>query len=233
MISKTKKTNRKKTLIQSFRHDAMPVFLIPHAGEAYAGYARKKAFLSMSLKRRKLVKRIHYISAVHSWRKKIDHSYYWVRDELLRYFPHAAHIVYSPQSWQESERIAKKLAKTKDLVIGTTDLMHYGPHYKYTDNLSLSLAQRRKWKVNMEKVFLKTITDVNSQEMRDEYENNPHLACGPYSIYCLLRYMELQDTKRKGSIKAYYDSLNTKYVINKKRFSDSKNFVSYVSVKFI
>ena len=44
MISKTKKTNRKKTLIQSFRHDAMPVFLIPHAGEAYAGYARKKAF---------------------------------------------------------------------------------------------------------------------------------------------------------------------------------------------
>ena len=75
MSSKTKKTNRKKTLIQSSRQDVMPVFLIPHAGEAYAGHARKKAFLSMSLKRRKLVKRIHYISAVHSWKKQIDHSY--------------------------------------------------------------------------------------------------------------------------------------------------------------
>ena len=75
---------------------------------------------------------------------------------------------------------------------------------------------------------------VHEQErQREEYEDNPHLACGPYSIYCLLRYMELQDTKRKGSIKAYYDSLDTKYVKNKKRASDSKNFVSYVSIKFI
>ena len=227
-----KRTKKKKKKIRN-RLKKIPVFLIPHAGEAYAGVARKKSFLSMSLRSRILVKKIHYISTVHNRTKNIDHSYLWVRTELLKYFPNAKHVVYSPKSWQESEKIANKLSLTKDLVIGTTDLMHYGPNYKYSDNLSLSLSQRRKWKIDMEKVFIRTITDVNSQDMRKEYLNNPHLACGPYSIYCLLRYMELQKMKRKGYIKAYYDSLETKYTKGKSKVNtDSKNFVSYVSIVF-
>lgn len=228
-----KRTKKKKKKIRN-RLKKMPVFLIPHAGEAYAGVAREKAFLSMSLRSRMLVKRIHYISAIHNHKKDIDHSYSWVRKELLQYFPNAKHIVYSPKSWLESENLANKLSLTKDLVIGTTDLIHYGPNYKYSDNLSLSVAQRRKWKIDMEKKFIQTIIDVNSREMRKKYEKNPHLACGPYSIYCLLRYMELQKVKRKGYIKAYYDSLETKYTKGiSKVNTDSDNFVSYVSIKFI
>ncbi len=70
VLNKRTKQKKRKMPIH-VRHSSLPVFLIPHAGEAYAGYARKKAFLSMSLKRRKFVKRIHYISAVHNWKKEI------------------------------------------------------------------------------------------------------------------------------------------------------------------
>ena len=46
--------------------------------------------------------------------------------------------------------------------------------------------------------------------------------------------MELQKIKRKGYIKAYYDSLETKYTKGiSKVNTDSDNFVSYVSIKFI
>jgi predicted class III extradiol MEMO1 family dioxygenase len=220
---------KKRTLRKKGRY---PVLLIPHPGYEYGGFARKKVFTSMKKQKRIKIKQIAYISAYHNKQVKLDHSYTWVKKELNLYFPNAEHIVYAPQSWGESEQIAKQLLKKHCLIIGTTDLMHYGERYNYTDNLLLSGEKRRQWKMKMEKPFLRAIMNISSERMKQLYIQNPHLACGPYSVYCILRYMELENRQRKAIIKAYYDSLESKYVKNKHRREKELNFVSYISIVF-
>ena len=106
--------------------------IIPHSGIQYGGLARKKIFLQLKKKERKNILKIIYISAYHN--KLNEHSYEWVKDELYDYFPNAEHIIYQPKNWDESKNLSKNIKIDKhSLLIGTTDLIHYGEKFNNED----------------------------------------------------------------------------------------------------
>ena len=207
------------------------IMIIPHSGIQYGGFARKKLFLELKKKERDQIFKIIYISAYHN--KLNEHSYEWVKTELYEYFPYSEHIVYQPKNWNESKYLSKKINIDKNtLLIGTTDLMHYGEKFNNKDTKKMNRSQRRKWKENKEKKIIQTFLKPNSKIMKKIYlkENN---ICGPYSIYTILLVIEKHYSKLRGKQLSYYDSLDRRYVKNIKNDSQSiflNDFVSYISI---
>ena len=208
-----------------------PIIIIPHPAYEYGGFARKKAFLSMKKKERNQIDKIIYISAYHG--NMNEHSYLWVKDELYEYFPNAKHYVYQPKSWRDSEKMVKMIPiDEKMLLIGTTDLIHYGKKFNNEgkNNVKkMNQSQRRKWKKNKEKKIINSLVKYKSEIMKNIYLSDKNIMCGPYSIYLILKYIEKNFPKKKGKIVSYYDSLEKRYIkIN--NLKNNNNFVSYISI---
>ena len=213
------------------RIDQLPFLLIPHAGIDYAGKARAKIFESMN--NRQNIQNIYYVAAVHNQADpSSDHSYEWVKDELNEYFPSAKHTVYYPLDWTRSETLATELLEVSkqplNLIIFTTDLSHYGTSFNFVteDINSKNVSEYLK---RIEQPFIDAIIAGDSVEMKELYIDNNKLACGPYSIYTLLRLIELEQKGRKGTKICYYDS---NQVGSTKKTDPIESVVSYVSIKF-
>ena len=193
------------------------IMIIPHSGFEYGGFARKKIFLKLKKKERDNIFKIIYISAYHNILN--EHSYQWVANELNYYFPNSEHIIYQPKNWSESEKISDKIIINENiLLIGTTDLMHYGSRFNNEGNYKvkqMNRSERRKWKTMKEKNIINSFLKPKSELMKKIYllENN---ICGPYSIYTILRFIEKYYPKKRGEIISYYDSLDKRYIKKKK-----------------
>lgn len=216
-----------------------PIILIPHAGPEFAGVARYQAF--SKIKNRDKIETIFFIAAVHDIEqfhvKQTDNSYEWVYSELAKFFPNAQHVVYYPKSWDEANILAHNIYKDQllckhCLLIGTTDLIHYGPKYNYFTKTKDPHQLVKK----LQKRFIKVLQSRSkyvsnySQQMKQLHLNNPHLACGPYSIYTILKYLEIENRDRFSKVTAYYDSTDKRYV---QKVTDDDNFVYYVTIIYI
>ena len=116
---------------------------------------------------------------------------------------------------------------------------HYGPNYNYipvTNDIN-------QWKIKTEKEFSTYLLNPNSYQMKLKYEENPNLLCGPYSVYTLLKLLELRNNNITGKIACYYDSTkiekslqlicNNNLTYNKNQeqhYNQKSNFVSYMSI---
>ena len=230
--------------------------LIPHAGKDYAGDARKNAFIE-ALKGRP-VKSIIYLAALHNSsnvpnnlyifngdsRKQNDfpdnvwneHSFRWVYNELKENFKLASiTVVIVPltfdlnKAFYEVEKLVSNSIK-RCLVIGTTDLLHYGKNYQMTD---LEYPQQLS-KIRREEKFINAIVQSNTQKVIELYNKDNNLACGPIPIILLSLFSE--KNKWFGKVVDYYDSHGVmrknsidKYSIDT---NDVESFVSYVSIVY-
>ena len=174
-----------------------------------------------------------------------EHSYKWVKDELR--FLKAKHTVITPgpqvniNSYLNLVKLlqSKKLNNSSTLIIGTTDLIHYGPKF----NLTNFKYPEQTEKLYYESKFIDAINELNINRVNELYDKKPYLCCGINSIRILLRLIELFDKTLKGQVYDYYDSVQSRFkdirrYSNDFNFGISKtidyprNFVSYVSIKF-
>ena len=222
---KTSKKPRTRERRSKTKPCSVPTLLIPHAGKVYAGNARKRAF--QCVPNPQLIRRIDYIATVHNpiHSPSKDHSYEWVKDELRAYFPNATHYVHYPTTWVQSDVLAKSLSASGDkqrLIIGTTDLMHYGQQYNYTPVHSTNLNM---WKKKQEKPLLDVLQNVTPQRLQKMYQSNPHIMCGPFATYAVLQFLVFNGYKKQGKCVAYYDSADVHAEVH----ASPDTFVSYVS----
>jgi predicted class III extradiol MEMO1 family dioxygenase len=230
--------------------------LIPHAGKDYAGDARERAFVEASKGRQ--VSSIIYLAALHNpinvsnklyifdgdsknkgdfpdniWN---EHSFRWVHDELKEWFPSAKiKVIIIPLSYHldsafsEIENLFVSESKNKRcLVIGTTDLLHFGENYGMKD---LEYPQQAS-KIKREEDFVKAIKESDTQKVIKLYKNDNHLACGPVPTIMISLLSEKNNWH--GKIVDYYDSHGVmrknkmdRYCID---YKDVDMFVSYLSV---
>ena len=186
----------------------VPTLLIPHAGKVYAGRAREQAFKRVP--NPLSIKRIDYIAAVHNPSQSPfkDHSYEWVKEEITTHFPNATHRVYYPTTWKQAQDLAKRLYTSRrkyQLVIGTTDLMHYGADYDYMP-VNAQNTDLKAWKTQQEKPLLHALQTVSPIRLKRLYMNNPHAMCGPYATYAVLKFLVHNQYKKRGRCVSYYDS---------------------------
>jgi len=230
---------------------------IPHAGEIYAGNARKKAF--NAVKNLFDVKYIIFIAALHdSYRlseNKLyilykdkefpiitseltkstfhEHSYEWIKEEIIKNFPLSQKLVICPTKDSErwiafSEKLIEFIKNMRDvLLIGTSDLLHYGKKFGNEDILKYP---RQQSKVDAEESLIKNIVENRCSEINDD------VLCGFYAtqMFC---YINKKIGIGKGCIVDYYDSsvYNSKeidkYVIDPIA-NNPNEFVSYVSIVY-
>lgn len=174
-----------------------------------------------------------------------EHSYKWVKDELK--FLKAKHTIITPgpqiniNDYSDLVKLlqSKNLNNSSTLIIGTTDLIHYGPRY----NLTNFKYPEQTEKLYQESKFIDAINHLNISRVNELYDKKPHLCCGINSVRILLRLVKLFDNTLKGQVYDYYDSVQSHFK-DIRRYSNDfnfgvsqdinypKNFVSYVSICF-
>ena len=230
--TKTAKRKRKRlrtrkqtqpSIRSSIASARVPTLIIPHAGKVYAGHAREQAF--KRIPNPSSIQHIDYIAAVHNPSQSPfkDHSYEWVKEELTTHFPKATHRVHYPTTWKQAQDIAKRLYTSRRknrLVVGTTDLIHYGADYDYMP-VDAQNTDLNAWKTQQEKPLLHALQTVSPTRLKRLYMNNPHAMCGPYATYAVLQFLVYNRYKKQGQCVAYYDSAK----VNKSK----DTFVSYAA----
>jgi predicted class III extradiol MEMO1 family dioxygenase/AMMECR1 domain-containing protein len=216
---------------------------IPHAGELYAGSARKKVFEQV-----KNIKYIIYLAAIHEISErnfyilhkddnfdlelnlkkynKSEHSYEWVEPELNKYYPDALKLVIAPTDYHDKylgilDKIIKFFNNHDNvLLIATSDLTHYD---KSTNDILIYPQQ-------LSKIILEE--EIINNLINHKYTKN-NIICGPYATdsFC---YINKKLNYTPGIVLDYYDSSNydlygiDKYVINPTKIIN--HLVSYVSI---
>ena len=163
-----------------------------------------------------------------------EHSYEWVKNEL----PASKHTViiptgnYNEHFYELSEIIKKYLENNINaLLVGTTDLIHYGKSYNLTgwDN------HEQYSKIKYEGPLIKALQSCENTEISKLFNANNFLGCGRYSIELV------SDISKKlgciGTVVSYYDSDQSQYKNDDiKRYSFNtkpvEKFVSYVGMIF-
>lgn len=248
------KTSEKKSVKKKMNE--VKCLLIPHAGKAYAGDARERAFVEASKGRQ--VNDILYLAALHNPRgiqNKIyffdgdetnqlnipdniwkEHSFRWVKDELKDWFPSAKiKVMIIPVNYHLDNALSKieewiYMTNNRFLIIGTTDLIHFGENYRMTD---LEYPQQLS-KISREENFVDAIKNANTQKVIKLYNDDNHLACGPIPIIMICSLAE--KNKLIGKVVDYYDShgIMRKNKIDKYSIDTEEvdMFVSYLSVVY-
>lgn len=229
------------------------VLIIPHAGKQYCGDIRSKVFQTCSSQ-----KNIHifYISAIHKMiesnsiyvykdslqlfqdypqRYISEHTYEWVKDELVLYFPNASITNIFPYEKCDYQSICDRIITASSnyptisfLVICTTDLIHYGSHFK--DTPFFEFPQQKK--IQLESPFIQSIVDKNVSLMKQLYDKNPFLCCGYTSL--LFGIYIANKCQLIGTVMDYYDSEQSK-TKSIHRYSIQvgvSEYVSYVGIVF-
>ena len=157
-------------------------------------------------------------------RFKQEHSFEWVHDELDNYFPNASLFVVAPNRGVK-RRLSQwtiSFVKThpKTLVIGTTDLIHYGDQYGTTGSLGKNV-QSNKEELELSFIGLLTSPTPNLPQIQRFIEQYPMIACGSKAVIELSKITK--GLGLKGEMVDYYDS---------RRYDNSESFVSYVSIVY-
>ena len=184
-----------------------------------------------------------------------EHSYKWVKNELN--FMKAKHTIITPgpnidlNEYLTIKKLIEDLVKKNKnkvisneeiLIIGTTDLIHYGFKFNFT---KFKYPQQTQ-KLYEESKFIKAINDIKIDKVKKIYEQKKHICCGINSILVLLFLIKNFDKNLKGHVYNYYDSDQSKYKdvrrysnnfsnnfnIKNNSFKSVKSFVSYVSILF-
>ena len=195
-----------------------PILLIPHPGREYGELARQAAF--DTIPNQNAIKRIIYITADHGKTSGHDHSYSWVKKELVETFPKAVHTVI--RGVINDNHLATKAKQIENyintntgvLLIGTTDLTHSGTQF---GNEQLSRSEI----VETERSFIESILQVDPYKVKRLWNANKELACGFGSLFTML--LVANSMGYKGEAIAYYDSQD---------INASKETVSYFAASF-
>jgi len=166
---------------------------------------------------------------------KEEHSYKWVEDELNQFFPNVNKLVLCPTPDVNLDLFAKDIVKylknkikckKKVLLIGTTDLIHYGLKFQNLDFLSYPVQLD---KLKKEENLIYDI--INKNEISEEDKN---MMCGPYSVLTIINVAKYMNWN--GRVIDYYDShgISKTKLIDRYSIDFTKNieFVSYVSIMF-
>ena len=218
----------------------MSISLIPHAGKKYAGDLRKKVFKKM-----KRSKKIVFLTAdhkniadkyLHCWntrplkwmqkmKRKEEHSFLWVKKELTKYYK-TIEVYTLGRRWEEKKDLIINFLNAKHkkgfLIIGTTDLVHHGPNYKF--NIWDKYPQA--YKQIYEEDLINSLIETNVEGVEKELQSKSKISCGPRVIKCISILAE--KNKLHGEVIDYYDSTLSKYHI----LPRVENFVSYVGIVF-
>ena len=158
-----------------------------------------------------------------------EHSYKWVKDEIIYFFKNTKILVLCPTPLSNFKNLAIDIInyinneKEKIILIATTDLIHYGDRF---NNLDLLNYPYNYDKVKKEE---ETIYNLSNNKLTNYDEN---IMCGRYSIRTFLIISNFFNWNSR--IIDYYDSsvfsLNNikKHEIN--FVKEKKEFVSYVSI---
>lgn len=233
----------------------MPLCLIPHAGEVFAGPLRTNVFRAVKASNAR-PRRIVYVAANHAtpdphnygvialegsaptWAQRVpttEHSFDWVRGEIARAFPSVAiTAIMLTRAWTSKEKLVLEyLAKAHtrgDLVIATSDLMHYGKKYDWT---SLRAPQQEQ-KQLLEGPLINAIVASDPNRVTSILEKEPRLACGPWVLACVATLA--QRLRLHGRVIDYYDSHAQETARNTfERYAVSARaptFVSYVGILY-
>jgi AMMECR1 domain-containing protein/predicted class III extradiol MEMO1 family dioxygenase len=167
-----------------------------------------------------------------------EHSYEWVKDELDTNFPQTKRIVIGPVTSIEnvqkslSNEIARFILKNASqgiLLLGTTDLIHYGKMFGNSGSLKYPERQTKIYKE--ENLIMNMI-----ESSYDEIEKKSSIMCGPYAVemFTYINSLLFGDGPIvMGNVLDYYDSSVydkkgiDKYVIYP---TSTNEFVSYVSI---
>jgi len=229
--------------------------IIPHAGIDYAGDCRKNAFINLDSN----AKYVIYIAAIHNSRgldndgyllkKDIgfpdllnmpylphsEHSFDWVEDEIRRYFKNAKILAFSPlkSNLEYIEKIVDFVNNNDCILLATTDLVHYGENFNFTNFGYPEKLQKQIY----EEEFLYQITKKNENLDLNKINllvKDNNLMCGPYAMNLFMTI--IKRLGYNGKIVDYYDSSSSgeKDLLNKYTIKPEKtsNFVSYVSVVY-
>jgi predicted class III extradiol MEMO1 family dioxygenase/AMMECR1 domain-containing protein len=230
------------------------LIIIPHAGKQFCGSIRHQVFQLINLNGYKK-KHLFYISAIHEmieiesiyvfndtldlfyeYPKKYiegEHTFEWVRNELDEYFKDIPITNIFPYDGCDYKTVCDILyeASLNDnilfIVIGTTDLIHYGKRFKIP---ILEFPQCEK--IKLEGDFIKYICQNNIKKVYKYYKQIPYICCGFTSILFIMYLAQLSN--KRGHVIDYYDSIQSKsnsidrYIIE----STNSDFVSYVGIYF-
>lgn len=230
--------------------------IIPHADKTYCGSIRNKVFKKLS----KDVDNIIYIAALHQISNsnktyliyqsddfpkiKInltpiyyrEHSYYWVKNELLKFFPKVKILVIAPDSKANLEKLCNTITyflqiNTKTIVIATTDLIHYGNQF---DNLGSLMFPEQMNKIIYEEKLINYLIKkpIQTINIKNILIKDSFLTCGTYAI--LLFSLIMRKLNWEGKVIDYYDSSSSfkKDILDKYTISPYKvdSFVSYIGI---
>jgi predicted class III extradiol MEMO1 family dioxygenase len=246
--------NNENSLNNTISNSNVRAAIIPHAGEQYAGDCRKNAFINLDSN----AKYIIYIAAIHNsmgldqngyllkrdngFPNLIDlpdlpnreHSFDWVESELRSNFRQAKIFAFSPLrlNIDHVNKIVNFMKNNDCILLGTTDLVHYGSRFENTELLGYPEKLKKQ---KYEEEFLNEITktklnlvNINSIIKKED------LLCGPYAINLFMNVMK--ELNYKGKIIDYYDSSSSeeKDLLNKYTIKpeNTPEFVSYVSVVY-
>lgn len=224
--------------------------IIPHAGIKYSGMCRKKVFQKL----KKTNKIIYVVNdhhgvgnyAFHSlnvknrekWISSVEysreHSYFWVIEEIEKYFNISREKVNSymiGKKWLlQKDKILELLVKhikEGGVVIFTVDLTHFGDTYNF-NNLPEPIIYG---KYKFEEKLILGLLNGDYKLVEEELRNKPNLSCSHLNL--IVSTYLVNRLGLNGRVIEYYDSSNIgknykKYII----FPNIKLFVSYVGIVF-
>ena len=205
--------------------------ILPHAGQKYAGPARREALSYVSPNTKYLI----YIASLHKLDntdhiyllegnnyyqeqirqsglpfkldKKVkseEHSYQWVKPELLQYFqPNLKILAIAPSNHVDLNKLTSWLIKVynqhklETVIIATTDLTHYGSNFH--NSSLLSFPEKLNCQIREEQLIIAlTQADLKNHKLLQE------TSCGPYAILIFLKLAK--QLNWLGRVVDYYDS---------------------------
>jgi len=220
--------------------------LIPHAGLKYSGLASVIPFLEVNTKNyNKIIclctnHRTNTNIKITSNNKQSDdeqqiisneHSYQRMK-ELVEYFFNEHSVIYYLIG---DHRTSKALTSLSDkvLIIGNSDLWHYGVDFRNSDSSDKMSSQYNK--ILKENDLIKAIKESDYRTYESSY-NDVVQPCGNQVIRLLLNYHKTNNIR--GQVCMYHDSINSLLPsfnvldMMKLDYKGSDHLVSYVSIIF-
>ena len=230
--------------------------IIPHANKKYCGNIRKKVFTKINNHTDYII----YIVALHKIQKTndiylvyksndfpdldikykdinyIEHSFEWVKNELLGHFKKAKILAIAPNINIDYKLISKKISKflikyPNSCLLATTDLTHYGDIF---DNIGSLMFPEQQNKIIIEENLIQhlIIKPIIFKNIKTILLNSSYLTCGTYAILLFTKIIEI--LRWSGKVVDYYDSYGSqkkdyldRYIISPNKIN---SFVSYVGI---
>ena len=234
--------------------------IIPHAGQSYSGIARDTCLVYLPRTAKKIIylAALHQLDNtenVYVLDTEIDfltqlelsdipfmvddnisnneHSYKWVKDELLAYFnPGVKILAIAPSNKTDINSLVNWLISIFDndtVLIATTDLTHYGE--KFNNDGTLDYPQQLG-KIRREERLILDLTKTNITSLESTLHN---IACGTYAVLAFIHFADRMNWL--GRVVDYYDShhinnMNDKLSLYTIDHNNVSEFVSYVSIVY-